>query len=82
VKTGVKLADGKALDERVVFSDAVPAEQRMLFFDPQTSGGLLIAVAQEGADRLLRCLVDAGIGDAAICGEVFASKRSYLEVAP
>lgn len=80
VKTGVKLAEGKAIDEKVIFVDSIAAEQRMLYFDPQTSGGLLISIAPKDADRLLRALADAGIADAAICGEVFASERARVEV--
>ncbi len=80
VKTGVKLAEGKPGDEKVVFGDAMSAEERMLYFDPQTSGGLLISIAPKDANRLLQALADAGIADAAICGEVFASERARVEV--
>ncbi|MBU6950399.1 selenide, water dikinase SelD [Hahella sp. HN01] len=41
-------------------------EQRLLLCDPQTSGGLLIAVAPEGRDALERILKDAGIAPALI----------------
>jgi selenide,water dikinase len=81
VKTGVKLAEGDALDEKVVFNAAMPVEQQMLFFDPQTSGGLLIAIGADRADRLLQSLLDADVEGSAICGEVFASERPHVEVA-
>lgn len=44
-----------------------------LCFDPQTSGGLLIAVPGAAADNLLRQLHDAGIGEAATIGTVVST---------
>ena len=41
-----------------------------IMFDPQTSGGLFISVAESGAGELLSAMHDAGIIDAAIIGEV------------
>jgi selenide,water dikinase len=41
-----------------------------LLFDPQTSGGLLLAVARERASAMLNALRAAGDGAAAIIGEV------------
>jgi selenide,water dikinase len=38
---------------RVHFDAAIPEEKQMLLFDPQTSGGLLLAVPQSGLDDLL-----------------------------
>ncbi len=45
--------------------------ERELLFDPQTSGGLLLAVPAEGAGELLHALVEAGHRAAEI-GEVLA----------
>jgi selenide, water dikinase len=39
----------------------VPAEVHDLLYDPQTSGGLLVAVDQLEADRTLQTLADAGV---------------------
>jgi selenide,water dikinase len=41
-----------------------------LHFDPQTTGGLLLAVARERASAMLIALRAAGDGAAAIIGEV------------
>jgi len=41
-----------------------------IMFDPQTAGGLLVAIAAEDAKMLLQELHEAGINDAAIIGEV------------
>ena len=46
-----------------------PDDLRLLFYDPQTSGGLLISVASESAAGLLDGLQDAGL-PAAIIGRV------------
>lgn len=51
----------------VRFSGALAPVQRDLLFDPQTSGGLLIAVAADAAAELCRALVAAG-DEAAIIG--------------
>ena len=41
-----------------------------ILFDPQTSGGLMIALPSDQAGRLLKMLKGAGITDAAIIGEI------------
>jgi selenide,water dikinase len=45
-------------------------EQEALLFDPQTSGGLVISVAEDQADTCLKELRDNGIPSAAIIGQV------------
>lgn len=44
--------------------------QRGLIYDPQTSGGLLLALPKEQADALVRALHEAGVSDAIRIGEV------------
>jgi selenide,water dikinase len=51
-----------------------------LVHDPQTSGGLIIAVDDKRARELVTRLSDAGVTDAAIIGEVRASPQPYLEL--
>ena len=51
-------------------------EQRALFCDPQTSGGLLIAVQPEHAPRLEQVLIAAGVHAQPI-GELIAARDDY-----
>lgn len=49
---------------------ALPAWLQALLCDPQTSGGLLIAVARDRAEPLMARVVEAGFGAAAVIGVV------------
>ncbi|MGA8923861.1 MAG: selenide, water dikinase SelD [Candidatus Dormiibacterota bacterium] len=60
----------------VVFADSVPEEFRLLLFDPQTSGGLLVAIAPEAAQAALETLARRGVSSRQI-GRV-VEKRSPL----
>jgi selenide, water dikinase len=64
----------------VEFADNVPEEIRTLLYDPQTAGGLLIAVAASDAERLLAELRASGI-NAAEVGEVVPKQKPLLAVA-
>lgn len=54
----------------VSFSPDVPLALQDIFFDPQTSGGLLISIETAHAEPLLRALHDAGLETSAVIGEV------------
>ena len=56
------------------------AAEEELLFDPQTSGGLLMAVPAHQADDLLMSLKNAGVNAAARVGEVAAAKAPSLRV--
>lgn len=62
----------------VRISDEIADEMATLAFDPQTSGGLLIALPEAQAIRLLADLHAAGLPDAAIVGRV--TTRSGLPI--
>jgi selenide,water dikinase len=53
----------------------------MLMYDPQTSGGLFIAVTADRAESLVRKLHDRGVPDAAVVGEVFESPEPVIRLA-
>jgi selenide,water dikinase len=51
-----------------------------ILFDPQTSGGLLIAIAAENAVGLLQELHRHGVADAAIVGEILAEPKGKIVI--
>jgi selenide,water dikinase len=61
------------------FAAAIPEEKRALFFDPQTSGGLLMAIAPEATELLLTALRDRGIPAARI-GRVLPKSSPLLAI--
>jgi selenide,water dikinase len=64
--------------EGVDMAKGVPTELRDLLYDPQTSGGLLVAVDQLEADRTLQVLTDAGVTAWRIGAVVPRSARSIV----
>ena len=68
---------------RLSMVDFAPGLQQALqdlLFDPQTSGGLLICVAPEAAEELLKGLEAKGIHAAASVGEVIAEPKERIVV--
>ena len=65
---------------QIAFEPALPPETSDILFDPQTSGGLLIAVAETKTDQLLEKLREAGIKEAAIIGEVVSGNNRKIVV--
>jgi selenide, water dikinase len=64
----------------VGYETDIPAEIKTLLFDPQTAGGLLLSVADDGAEALLSELKSAGVPAAEI-GEVFPQGKPLIRVA-
>jgi selenide,water dikinase len=56
----------------------VPAWLLDILYDPQTSGGLVMAVADEDAEGIMRFLHEVGVNDASIIAEVVAKPRGRL----
>lgn len=56
------------------------AAQEELLFDPQTSGGLLLAVAADHVDALLREMKNEGIASAAVVGAVQRGDHAMVRV--
>jgi len=69
-----------SIDPDVAWDEAVPEALRQTLVDPQTSGGLLIAVPPSRADALMRRLARARVNAAAV-GEVLPRGERLLEVA-
>jgi selenide,water dikinase len=64
----------------VDIDSSVPQYLQDVLFDPQTSGGLLIAVPKARAARLLKKLHAAGVTEATIIGEVVAEPKGRIKV--
>ncbi len=65
--------------KRVKFHTATEPALNWLFFDPQTSGGLLICLPQLGAEAVLNELQDSGM-TAAIIGEFSAASAQKPQI--
>jgi len=74
-KLNSQMAEG-----RLKIKTVISPEQRELLFDPQTSGGLLFALPKGQETELLHSLLQAGITDAAIIGEVRKADRALLKI--
>jgi selenide,water dikinase len=64
----------------VRYEDGIAEELKTILFDPQTAGGLLIAVAADSADRLASALNSAGVSATEI-GEVMPAQKPLITVA-
>jgi selenide,water dikinase len=74
------LSNREATDPDVAWDDSVPEALRQVFVDPQTSGGLLIAIPSSRIEALLRRLRRSKV-DATVIGEVAAPGARAIEVA-
>lgn len=66
------------LEPQTTIECDITADEAMLFFDAQTSGGLLFSVKKAQANTLLDALKKAGITHAALIGEVLPRGDSPL----
>lgn len=78
---GGTLANLAFLDGKIVWSLDRPVFRRLLA-DPQTSGGLLIAVHPKDAKPLLAALRRKGIDRASLIGHVTSDSRHRIRVLP
>jgi selenide,water dikinase len=68
------------LDDKVRVATSVSATLREAAYDPQTSGGLLIAVAAKEAERLLEDLAALGVPDARAIGRARRRGPHWVEL--
>jgi selenide,water dikinase len=79
VSTGVNPYNRRMVKPYTQFDNPGSGRRQEILFDPQTSGGLLVAVENSQADDLLIELHNRGIERAAIIGEVKAlADSNYL----
>jgi len=65
---------------KVDFSDSVPAWAPDVLFDPQTSGGLLMAVLPEKAEGMITLLREAGYPQASVIGRVIDKPEGRVRI--
>jgi selenide,water dikinase len=63
----------------VSYEASVPEEIRTILFDPQTAGGLLLSVAGNDADALVKALQEGGVPAVKI-GEVLPSEKPTIQI--
>jgi selenide,water dikinase len=83
VKTRGTVANRAAYEADVRVDPGVPEDRASLVYDPQTSGGLLIALPAAAAEALVASLRGRGSSSATVIGEVIpADGPSILHLAP
>ena len=65
---------------RIIADESLPQEMVDMCYDAQTSGGLLIAIAENDAGSLLKALHKDGISAAAIVGRVLAKGTGLVHI--
>ena len=80
VRTGASVRNWAAYGQAVTTPSALPEWRRDLLSDPQTSGGLLIAVAPEGAEAVMQLVQSLGFASARRVGRVREGAPSVVVV--
>jgi selenide,water dikinase len=78
--TGSNKANRKLSEGHLEIVAKLSREEEELLFDPQTSGGLLLAVPESQAEQLIHSLRTAGVETAAIIGTVLPSSIPCIKV--
>jgi selenide,water dikinase len=78
VRTGASTRNWASYGEAVRIDGDLPQWRRDLLTDPQTSGGLLIAVAADAADALLELAAERGFTASRVVGRVVAGPASVV----
>lgn len=68
------------LGDRVIFNDQINPTMQAVLFDPQTSGGLLMAVGADNLDLLLDLLRRYDVPAATVIGRVVPEDGTQIEV--
>ena len=78
VRTGAAVRNWDSYGEAVRLPASLEAWRRDILCDPQTSGGLLIAVAPEAASVVLELALAAGFAASAMVGELCAGEPQIV----
>jgi selenide,water dikinase len=78
--TGSNKPNRKLAEGSLEIATTITREEEELLFDPQTSGGLLLSVPADQADRLVSELQKKGVVHAVRIGEVMKAERAGMRV--
>jgi len=70
--TGSNEANRKLVAEKMIIKKSLTSQAKELLYDPQTSGGLLLAVPDSQADELIADLLAVGVSTAVQIGHIEA----------
>jgi len=78
VRTGAAMRNWASYGDAVTLPEGLDDWRRDVLCDPQTSGGLLIAVAPEASSSVLALAIKAGFADSAIVGALSSGRPSVI----
>lgn len=78
VRTGAAIRNWASYGDAVTLHEGLDDWRRDVLCDPQTSGGLLIAVAPEASSSVLALAIKAGFADSAIVGALSSGRPSVI----
>jgi selenide, water dikinase len=70
INTGMNASNLELVKKHIAIKKALPSHHQEILVDPQTSGGLLVALPAEQAEALLKALHQNGVNKAGIIGTV------------
>jgi len=76
--TGASQRNAQSCEGKIVFEASADALAPAIAFDPQTSGGLLVACTPEATDEVLRTFHDAGFDASAAIGSFAAGEPGVV----
>jgi cysteine desulfurase len=62
------------------WDEKITQAEKLILCDPQTSGGLLLAVNEKQVNELLKKMVEAGLGSAKIIGRIVPNVKASIHV--
>ena len=79
ITTGVNASNRELVGTQARFISELPEWHREIVFDPQTSGGLMVALPADHVARALQALHHAGVEAARVVGEVLPLGSALVE---
>ncbi len=76
MRTGMNSPNRQMVEKHMLFKKVLPPWHQEIVYDPQTSGGLLVAVPRGESEKLLEALRSGGVKWAEIIGNVNALQDS------